>query len=156
VAEHPAVVFLLAAHQQAEELARAATPGPWEPEGDDPTDDEAYTVHDGEHGDLVGNPVAYVRDGMWGRRGEGCTQANMRLIAGHADPVAVLRRVAADRQILAEHADDCGDCRVCCDAGLTEYVHDYGVVEMRSGESFPCRTVLLLAQAWGWEDGQHG
>jgi hypothetical protein len=37
---------LRAALDEAERRAKAADPGPWEFEGDDPTDDELYTVHD--------------------------------------------------------------------------------------------------------------
>ena len=40
----------------AEATAKTATAGPWEFEGDDPTDDEIYSVHDGIV-DLVGVTV---------------------------------------------------------------------------------------------------
>lgn len=66
---------------QAEADVKAAgnaTPGPWEFEGDDPTDDELWTAHDGEHGDQVGNVVAYVR-------GRDRTVANGRHMERH-DP----------------------------------------------------------------------
>lgn len=43
-----------------ERVARAAKPGPWRYEPD-PCEDEVYSVHDGEHGDLVGDIVCYVR-----------------------------------------------------------------------------------------------
>lgn len=76
-------------------------------------------------------------------------------VAGHIamhDPAAVLRRVAADRQILAEHANDRGDCRVC--AGEADYSDDAeGNREWhRSAELWPCQTVRLLAEAWGWTE----
>lgn len=77
--------------------------------------------------------------------------AEAELVASFGSPVSVLRRVSADRQILAEHASDGGDCRVCCEEGVSEYVHDYGVVEVRTAVPWPCRTVRLLAEAWGWE-----
>lgn len=84
------VPHLLAAIAETEAVARAATPGPWEYEGDDVTDGEMYSVHDGAHGDLVGNTVAYTRDRQ---------VPNMVHIVRN-DPVAVLRRCAADRKLV--------------------------------------------------------
>lgn len=89
------VARILAAIEETERIAQAATPGPWEPEGDDPTDDEVYTVHDGEHGDLVGDVVAYVR-------GYDQQQSNMAHIA-RQDPKTALRRCAADRRTVERH-----------------------------------------------------
>ena len=91
------VTWLHVAMDAAQRDAEAATPGPWEPEGDDLTDDEVYTVHDGEHGDLVGNVVAYARGG-WGTD-PGTQVTNIHHIARH-NPSAVLRRIAADRKLL--------------------------------------------------------
>lgn len=146
------VVWLEAELARVGGLARAATPGPWEPKSDDPGDDEVYTVHDGEHGDLVGNPVAYVRSGMF-RSDEGRMLANMRLIASCADPAAVLRRVAADRQILAEHANDYGDCAAC--GRPSEERNERGYAFFAEVE-WPCRVVRLLAEAYGWAEETHG
>ena len=88
--DHPAVTFLLAAHKRAEQLARAATPGPWSVDAEE----ERIVAEAGV--------VARLRD--WVRR---VTQAQVLadggLIAGHASPDTVLRRVAAEREILAEH-----------------------------------------------------
>lgn len=92
MAELDIVVFLRARLDEREAVALAATPGPWEFEGDDPTDDEVYTVHDGEHGDLVGNVVAFARGGDR-------QQPNTVHIADN-DPKFVLADVAAKRQIL--------------------------------------------------------
>jgi hypothetical protein len=143
---HPAVVYLLAAHERAATLSTAATPGPWEPKDEDPGDDEVYTVHDGEHGDLVGDVVAYVRGGAW--RGKPWTElANMQLIAMVADPVAVLRRVTAEREILAEHSESNADCNTCVDGRW-----GYPIYPNSSPQRYPCRTVLGLAKAWGWEE----
>lgn len=160
------VAFLRNAHGRAEQLARAATPGPWEPEGDDPTDDEVFTVHDGEHGDWVGGTVAFVRSGAYGRVDEGRTQANMCLIADHASPDAVLRRVAAEQTILALH-------QPTWPTGEPEYDHHHETVigehgrtryiEVRDDEptppywcaccstTAPCATLLALAAGWDWE-----
>lgn len=124
--QHPAVAHLLAALDRAETTAHGATPGPWEAEGDDPTDDEVYTAHDGEHGDLYGQMVAFTR-------GPG-SHANMLHIAAF-NPAVVLRMVAADRQLLAQHAPGLlGEC--------TEDHRDS-----------PCPTVLNRAKAWGWQGG---
>jgi len=67
-------------------------------------------------------------------------------IAMH-DPVAVLSRVAADRQILAEHVDGCGDCSVCARASDESDGRGNAYHEPLP---WPCRTVLLLAEGWGW------
>ena len=78
--------FVAARLDEDEAAAKAATPGPWEFEADD----EVFTVHDGEHGDLVGEVVAFTR---------GWADANGEHIARH-DPARVLREVAAKREIL--------------------------------------------------------
>lgn len=71
-------------------------------------------------------------------------EANLLHIALH-DPAAVLRRIAADRQILAEHqvtkilgwaADWVDACVVC------------------GPHRVPCNTVRLLAEGWGWPHGE--
>ena len=63
-------------------------------------------------------------------------------------PAAVLRRVAADRQILDEHHNtNDGDCAACV-VGKWGYPTHGGC----SPAPWPCRTVLLLAQAWGWTE----
>lgn len=145
--EHPAVAHVRNAHRISEEHARKGTPGPWEPEGDDPTDDQVMTVHDGEHGDWVGGTVAFVRSGAWGRPEEGRTYANMCLIADHAAPEAVLRRVAAERGLLAEHAENWGHCTVC-----SEEDYDGAERAFRRPLLWPCPTVLAVARGWGWTE----
>lgn len=69
-------------------------------------------------------------------------------------PDALLRRVAADRQIIAEHAEVDGCCRICADGKDVDLL-DYGgwgsLVEAVP-LPWPCRTVRLLAQAWGWTE----
>ncbi|MFE2407062.1 DUF6221 family protein [Kitasatospora sp. NPDC059408] len=64
------------------------------------------------------------------------------------DPQTVLRRVAADRQILDEHQVDVRD--------RPSFVLNTGTVSCCStcwGETWPCRTVRLLAEGYGWEEG---
>ena len=87
--------FIEARLAEEETRAGAATPGPWEFEGDDPTDDELYTIHDGEHGDLVGEIVAFTR---------GRQVPNGKHMA-HWDPGRTVREIAAKRRLL-ELADD--------------------------------------------------
>ena len=85
------VTFLNARLDEDEAAAKAATVGPWEFEGDDPTDDEIYSVHDGI-ADLVGVAVAFTRDRQ---------VANGQHMARH-DPARTLREVEAKRAIIAE------------------------------------------------------
>lgn len=66
-------------------------------------------------------------------------------------PEAVLRLVAGARQILAEHADaGTRECSICApvdwDAEESPGWYRYPI-------RYPCRTVRLLAEAWGWENG---
>jgi hypothetical protein len=66
------------------------------------------------------------------------------------EPEAVLRRVAAERELLAEHADEgARECKVCApvDWDAEERPGRY-----RYPAGYPCRTVLLLAKAWGWTE----
>jgi hypothetical protein len=138
VSEHPAVEWLREAHQQAEELARAAGGDEWSthPHG------WHLSVRDaGEH------PVANVPIRLPGGDDHGT--------AGHIalhDPAAVLRRVAAERELLAAHRSVRGQgfdgyrfvgIDACASCGTAE---EYAV-------PWPCRTVLLLAKAWGWTEG---
>lgn len=70
----------------------------------------------------------------------------MRPLSLH-DPAAVLRRIAADRKTLDEHAEnpyDLGYCRTC-----TEH-EDGWAVPVAAGH--PCATIRNLAEAWGWTE----
>ncbi|MFI1165631.1 DUF6221 family protein [Streptomyces sp. NPDC020801] len=70
------------------------------------------------------------------------------------DPAAVLRRIAADRQILDLHADNgYGECTTCSAPDCTAEVN--GVeYEMLAHAPSPCTTVRLLAEGWGWTTGE--
>jgi hypothetical protein len=74
----------------------------------------------------------------------------MFLLAAHARSVDACR-VAAEREILAEHNLDEGRyCRRCAkwlDLPISQQVEPDDAVD------WPCRTVLGLARAWGWEAG---
>ncbi|WP_035796410.1 DUF6221 family protein [Kitasatospora mediocidica] len=132
--------FLTAALARAEETAKPATPGPW---GVRPPSD---------HGD--GWEVCGRGPGHNGSRwvvgaesgGGVYDEADARHIALH-DPGAVLRRVAADRQILAEHQP----VKAVGYDGYGVAVIDTCILCGSQYAPYPCRTVLLLAQAWGWE-----
>jgi hypothetical protein len=87
--------FLEQRLNEAERLAMACTPGPWAFEGDDPTDDELFSVHDGDHEDLVGEMIAFTR----GRAGTDEQVANGQHMALH-DPPSSLVDAGADRAVL--------------------------------------------------------
>lgn len=154
MAEHPAVAFLTATWARVEETARAAGGGHVE-------------------------AVDYLWEAKYlnVRHPDGTVTHTTEFSAELADhfalhgPAAALRLVAGARQILVEHpllrraysaADGtcfccgkplpsepfelvwCGTCHDEDDAGFEAYWHG-----SRGG---PCRTVLLLAQAWGWTE----
>jgi hypothetical protein len=67
------------------------------------------------------------------------------LLAAHARSDDACR-VAAEREILAEHADEWRCCSAC-----SEEDYDGAERAFRRPLPWPCRTVLGLAKAWGWE-----
>lgn len=143
--QHPAVTFLLAAHERAEQQARKATPGPWYSNPHDWGDDDfAADVGTAEAGPGrwygEGNVVGH------GYEGGGVVEMPDAVFIAANDPAAVLRRVVGEREILAEHAESNGDCGTCVDSKW-----GYPVYPNSSPQRYPCRTVLLLAKAWGWE-----
>lgn len=146
---------IFAAIEARERLARAATPGPWAPdEGEDPYDDEVYTVHDGEHGDLVGEVVAFARGGD--------RQHANQLHIAHNNPDAVLRRCAADRRILGLHEHE--EMRFAAIARITSIPAEKspflaciacGTRDEEGGlmfdSKFYCATVRALGDSYGVE-----
>jgi len=131
------IAFLNARLNEDEATAKTATAGPWEFEGDDPTDDEIYSVHDGIV-DLVGVTVAFTRDR---------NVANGQHIALH-DAARVLREVEAKRAIIAGHGPpnggrDADRCRVCTAIAYTGMGH----ADARRFRA-PCPTLLFLAAVW--------
>lgn len=141
--QHPAVVYLLAAHERAEKVARLAG----RPALDHcPSDPVEFVIGMND----LSTPAVRA------------AEAHIRL---HS-PDIVLGRVAAEREILAEHAGTWPEGEpeygyhsvpMVGPTGRTRYV------DVRDDEPTPpywcaacsdmapCRTVLLLAQAWGWE-----
>lgn len=145
-----AVEWLQAKLTQVEEAARAATPGPWFANAYDADwDGTGHEASIGTQPHACKWPDAAADIVGHGYEGGGVERlADAQFIAA-SSPDVVLRRVAADRQILAEHAPggmaeerDETECRVCS-----------GPTPGFSGSwpsATPCRTVLLLAEGWGW------
>ena len=133
-----AVAWLRAKIEGDKAAALAATPGPWEFEDDD----ELFTVHDGEHGDLVGQPVAFTRH-LAGPNG-----VHMAL----HDPRDVIADCAAKLAILDEHVPyECSDpeglrCKVC--ASGDAYPSGAAI-----HKPWPCPTVVSLSRAYRHRDG---
>ena len=138
MAEHPAVVFLRQALDRAEERAQRLHDELWWI--GNVTRIEAFA------GDIQFDDIRIHGEG--GTRTVSITEAIQRgLLAGN--PVDLKRRVAADRQILAEHANDYGDCAAC--GRPSEETNGRGH-HFHEAVPWPCRTVLLLAEAYGWTE----
>jgi hypothetical protein len=148
MSEHPAVAYLLAAHERAEGQARAATPGPWFAQRHDWGDDD-FAADIGTEAAASGAWWGSANVVGHGYEGGGVVEiADADFIAAN-HPGTVLARVAAEREILAEHNLDEGRyCRRCAkwlDLPISQQVEPDDAVD------WPCRTVLGLAKAWGWE-----
>lgn len=132
------VVWLREAMDAAQADAEAATPGPWTAH---PDDEEIRAADD---------TVARMRD-YTRVMTNAQVEADMALIVTRADPAAVLRRIAADRKILDLHKPTRGDawdgsktvCDTCANASREEI----------EGEPYPCATLRLLAEGYGWTEG---
>jgi hypothetical protein len=125
------VVFLEAALGRVEELARAAGSG-----GIEAVD---Y---------LWGTKYLNVRQPDGGISHTTEFSAELANHFAEHSPAAVLRRVAADRQILAEHKP----VKAVGYDGYGVAVIDTCILCGSQYAPYPCRTVRLLAQAWGWEE----
>jgi hypothetical protein len=142
------VEFLEAAHKRAETVASALPKGPWQwahhtdPEG-------------GYHAleNRVAAPVLRTR--TWMREPVNHSsriEMHPAFDAFLPDPETVLQRVAAERKILDEHANDGGDCRICADEATGDEDSEGNRDWYRSAKPSPCTTVRLLAEAWGWTE----
>lgn len=127
------VGFLRATHDAAQAKAEAAAERAWSPHWE--YDDLVRQVRDLNNGNELAN-IYFPEIGAH-------VEAN--------DPAAVLRRIAADRKLIAEHGvalgwdgenTDGSVCATCAQDGL-----DGG----RSGDPYPCTTVRLIAEGWGWK-----
>jgi hypothetical protein len=159
MSEHPALAFLRQAHQQAEELVRVISHGGFAPQTwhVEPSRSQRWVqvisksraVNEPPEAAarMDDQPVMLVQTGR-----------NGHLHVVLHDPAAVLHRVEAEREQLALHQPvACGeftcDCHQCC-AVCRWTEEDEDGRERAWGEIplhvYPCRTVLLLAEAWGW------
>ena len=145
MSDEQAVAWLRQQIEGDKAAAEVATPGPWEFEGDDPTDDELYSVHDGEHGDLIGQTVAWTRDRQ---------VANGQHMARH-DPQDVIADCEAKLAILDAHGVDYtgeygqaipGECLTCI-TNRDPYPESW------EGDTWPCPTLQLLARACRHREG---
>jgi hypothetical protein len=132
VAEHPAVAWLRQAHERAEKVAQALPRGPWmwmghwDPEGN-------FQALEGP------DEIPVLRS-----RAQAGSSSRMEwhpaFDALLPEPEAVLRRVTNERELLGDHEPYRAAGVVRC--RQSHLVHDL----------WPCRTVLLLAKAWGWTE----
>lgn len=134
---HPAVVYLTAALNQAEQTAQQAQ-GTW-----------TGVARGGGRLSIVdeqGRYVAHLPNRLTAHDPQG-DYAAATLIETN-DPASVLRRIAADRKTFAEHqVHECGDVDGCA----LEPGHQRAFCnQCRPGVLWPCPTVLHLAEGWGW------
>lgn len=151
------LVWLRAAMDAAQHDAEAAGDEQWRAV-DTPTGPE---VHVGAGDDV---------DGKWYREGMGvdaayrcddpyddCDEARRgylaeaRLIAAHAHPAAVLRRIAADRKLLDLHTTPHTVVDGFCVEEGARCTHR-GEAECVICGQDGCDTVRLLAEGWGWTE----
>lgn len=152
------LVWLRETLDAAEEIARAASwvDEPWHavdahfgPEvriGDDGSDDKWSREGQGVN-------AAYSCDDPYDDCGERRVMYlnEAKLIAAHASPAAVLRRIAADRQLLDLHTTPHTVVDGFCveeDGPCTHNGEANCVICGQDG----CRTQRLLAEAWGWTE----
>lgn len=141
MSEHPAM-WLREAHACAEKLARAATQDPWTVHPYDWTTGFDASIGHNFEADVVGG----------GHEGGGVVDmADAEFIVANS-PGTVLRRVAAERQILAGHQVTQGLGYVGCDYTEMDAVCTGCGTADEYGTPWPCRTVLLLAAGWGWTE----
>ena len=130
------VVWLRAALDAAERGAQAAAKRAWSPHWE--YDSSVRQIRDLNNGNELAN-IYFPEIGNF-------SAAN--------DPAAVLRRITADRKILAEHTDDgYGSCKRCagdheddCECGTVSGYH------LREHLDYPCATMRLLAEGYGWTE----
>lgn len=70
------------------------------------------------------------------------------------DPASVLRRIAADRKILAEHAPGDNESGVYDSECRTCWGPDSARGECVQAKPYPCTTVRNMAEGWGWTEGE--
>jgi hypothetical protein len=107
--------------------------------------------------DSKGEPVVYD---------EGSPSEEQQAHIVRNSPAAVLRRIAADRSLLDDllaerHAVNEGDCWYTCAAATEEVDGGETCDDDRRGKPCDCgrdirvaRRVRLLAESWGWTEGE--
>ncbi len=113
---------LRAALDHAEAVARAATPGPWRRE------------HPDWPNTSIGNGDRTVIASAAGHGGSWPSAEDAAHIAANGPDVA-LRAIAAHRQIVDVHSDNCGSCDACGEVRGSEFL----------SVPFPCPTLLVIA-----------
>jgi hypothetical protein len=162
--EHPAVAYLRNGLARAEALAQAATPGPWFAHTHDWNDHE-FAADIGTSPTPGPDQAANVVGHGW-ESGGVVEQHDADFIAANS-PDTVLRRVVKARELLTEHAGTWASGEPEYDyhhetaigaTGRTRYIEvasdepiDPYMCTTCQQPGYPCRTVLLLAEAWGWE-----
>jgi len=136
------VEFLKGAHEEAEKAAEKAAalcgchpPAPsWSfRNGDEPTDGRILVVDDP-------HPLPKRKIGRrWNTSYEGLFMAEHIV---RYDPHSVLQRITAERKQLDLHRNELGKCAEC----------GQGYELMDWGPDFPCATVRLLAEGYGWTE----
>ena len=119
------LAWLTTAMDAAQQDAEAAAERAWSPRWD--YDDLVHEVRDLNNGNTLAD--IYL------------PEIGAFVVAN--DPAAALRRIAADRKLIAEHAQyslpdgsEIDECRVC--GG--------------SNEAWPCPTLRILAEGYGWTE----
>ena len=125
------LAYLRAAHAEAEAEAEAAGGDQWAVQEHE---SDTVAVYDSRR-----EPVVYDEGAP--------TPIQKTHIAKHS-PAAVLRRIAADRKLIAKHAEI--DFPYNPDDGPG----DYSWTARCDGcyEDAPCTTLRLIAEGWGWTE----
>ncbi|MCX5587559.1 DUF6221 family protein [Streptomyces erythrochromogenes] len=128
------VQFLRARLDEDEQVARAATPGPW-------------SVNDKSYAESIDGPngVAVVGGSRWGGEASVFESTEDALHIAEHNPARVLAEVDAKRRLLDEHPPARGwdgknldgpVCRTCAETGTDGDLN---------GDPYPCTTLRLLA-----------
>jgi hypothetical protein len=168
--EHPAMAWLEAELARVEQLARDAggNAGRWviNPRYSDPrfVNGEPPAPNDCMIDNLGTGPVVYIEVGDVVSKKQRLAEA---MLIQANNPAAVVRRVAADRRILADLLAEphqvVGDCWYTCAAATED--RDGGTTCRDDMEGEPCdcgrdarveRQVLLLAEGYGWKEREAG
>jgi Family of unknown function (DUF6221) len=133
--EEGPVAWLRAQVEARKAAAEAATPGPWVFEGDDPTDDELYTIFDTGPDHLFAQTVAFTRHRQ---------VANGQHMAWN-DPRDAIARCEAELGIIEAHDRP----KHYCPLPVLPGIHS----QLWTPEEGPCWTLRLLLSAYRHRPG---